>query len=426
MRNKLIFLFSALIILSGCGKPPEQPHIYVVGVDCSRSFWNTSLVSEKRYADLPKAKVQRTSYKIREYLNELNIVAESKDFIRQTRVESGNFRKAVDRDAIRKEIESAADSVNVLSNDIGTAADKQYLTEKIKAGMSSLKTLLEKRNYLRVSGDSGGQIFNEDINSASLNKINKYISLINDEVDKFSYTVNIPDQPRLLKELQGEISSMLNIVDSDINSRNTAPIDKKWINSGIYGKMRSLNTVLYFRIGDTQSTVCKPLLKDINADMASLIENSYTNGVKVFSNSTDYAVFVQRSFREIENLINDWGGFDPDIGIKVTFIIVGDGKNDPNGKYENVAEYDKELLGGIKELFVLKKENASPALSAISSIDIKFCVPQKRYNTDILDSWSQLLHGGSNGGAPAVYYYMFEGLKQNGVFTPESVKKLIE
>ena len=226
MRNKLFFILAVITLLCGCGKPPEQPHIYVVGVDCSRSFWNTSLVSEKRFADLPKNKVQEISYKIREYLNEINIAVESKDFIKQTRVESGSFKKTVDREALRKEMESAIDMVNILSNNIGGTEDKQYLTAKMKISMNSLKTFLDKRNYVRVTDESSGPIFNEDISPASLRKVTKYINLIGDEINKFSYTVSIPDQPRLLKELQGDIGSLLSMVDADIKNNNAARLIK--------------------------------------------------------------------------------------------------------------------------------------------------------------------------------------------------------
>jgi len=293
--------------------------------------------------------------------------------------------------------------------------------------MNSLKILLEKRNYLRVT-DNAGPIYNEDVSPYALAKVRKYLDLIDDELRQFSYTVSIPDQPRLLKELESDISYLLTMMDTGVSQKNSVPIDKKWIESGIYGKMSSLNTILYFRIGDTQTTVAKPLLKDINATMETLINDSNKNGLKVFSNSSDYRVFIQRSFSEISNILNDWGGFDPDLGVKVTFIIVGDGKNDPEGKYENVTEYDKNLLSGLKEAFDLKKDgkSAPAALAAITSIDVKFCVPQKRYNTDILDTWSKLLQKGPSGSGQAFYYYMFESLKQNGRFTPDSVKKLLE
>ena len=361
-------------------------------------------------------------------MNDVNIIVESKDFIKQTRVESGSFKKAVDRDGIRKEMDNAVDMINVLSNDIGSPEDKQYLIEKLKISVGALKPLFEKRNYQRVGADSG-PIYNEDINTASMSRVNKYLELISDELGKFSYTVSIPDQPRLLKELEGDVSGLLNTIDGDINAANSNPIDQKWIDSGVYGKMNKLNTVLFFKIGDTQSTASKPQLKDITSTMDMLINDSNKNGVKVFSNSTDYKVFVQRSFSEIENVINNWGGLDPDIGLKVTFIIIGDGKNDPEGKYENVTEYDKNLLNDMKDIFDLKKVVQQPgmaALSAINTVNVRFCVPQKRYNTDILDSWSKLLQAGPNGGGPAVYYYMFESLKDNGRFTPESTKKLLD
>ncbi|MBN1822720.1 MAG: hypothetical protein JW803_00210 [Endomicrobiales bacterium] len=427
MRKK-IFILAAVVLLLGCGSAPEAPHIYVIGVDCSRSFWSTSLVSEKRFTDLSRTRIREISYRIREYLNELNVITESPDFIVRTRLEAGTFVKTVDRELIRTQIENSIEMITMLSDSAGSSYDKGYLSDRIKYSMSELKLALKKRNYIRIPESSNAPEYNEGINPASMVRVNKQISRVNAELDKFTYTVSVPNQPALLSQLKDDIYALLNIIDDSLGRKNAVPIDERWVESGIYGKLKELNPAVYFIIGNAGSTVCKPRGKEIDSAIDKLINASYEKGVKVFNGSSNYEVFIQRSFSEISNLVNSWEDFDQDIGMKVSFIIVGDGKNDPKGKYEDGVGYDRDLLSGIEKVFRPESGQLISGVSddSLKEVSVKFCVPQKRYNTDVLDSWAKLLGAGGKKSKIQVKYHMFENLKEKGKFTRESVRNLID
>jgi hypothetical protein len=251
---------------------------------------------------------------------------------------------------------------------------------------------------------------------------------IHAELAKFNYSVAIPVKPQALKETQGEISQLLSQINNALQTKNSIPLDSRWTERNVYGKIQVLNRSLYFIIRDEKTTLFKPTAHDIDTELRTMIASSTEGNWRLFSNVTDYRSFFQGSISEITNLLNSWGNFDRDIGVKLTFIIIGDGKHDPDGKYENSDEYDPQLLKDIAALFAQTgSDSFIPGLSweAINSVDIVFCVPEKNYRTGILDNWTKQLQGPSLDKKIQVRYHMLENLKENGQFTENGIAKLL-
>jgi hypothetical protein len=432
--KKLAALF-CLLLLAGCGGAgaPQPPHVYVVGVDCTRSFWSTSQAAERRYAALPKSKLLAIANRARENLSEINILMEDTGFVRQSAAQTANFVKTVDRDTMRRELDNAIDMAAVLGNVSSEAEGKVYAGDRLRANMNGLILALDKRNYVKAADLPAGKArFDEAINPASAKRIHELAARVNAALDELTYTVSVPDQPNLLRSMGADTNVLLRCLENLITQQNgQQQIDPNWAARGVYGKISQLNYMLCFKVGDTAATIYRPSIGDVYDTIGRLVEESASSGLKVFSASSDYTTFFQRGFREIGNLVNDWGNFDHDIGVAVTFIIIGDGKNDPAGKYETAADYDLKLIGQIKELLTKQGENGASAIpglawSDIRQINVKFCVPQRRYNTDLLDAWTRELQGTSQDGKIQVHYYMYENLKENGAFSPRIVSKLLE
>lgn len=433
MLKKPIVILS-MLLLAGCGGSPRSPHIYVIGVDCSRSFWNAGLATAKRYNSLPRNKVLATSNRVRENLNELNIILEDNDFVKKSPAKSTSFVKTIDRETLRKELDNAIDMVTAL-NTAGDDSGQAYAVERIRGSMNSFLLALEKRNYIKTADLPEGRArMDEEMSPESMRRARAVAERISGSLDIFTYTINVPDQPQLLRAMGNDVNSLLRGVVSGVSERMIQPIDQQWAKRNVYGKMKSLDYLVCFKIGDDASTAYKPAIQDVYSMIDRLAEDSSRNGLGVFSSSTDYESFFQRSFREIGNLMSDWGSFDHDIGIKITFVVIGDGKNDPLGKYESSGSYDVSLIAPIKEIFARQEkgtEDGSVAgglpWDAVSEVDIRFCVPQRRYNTDFLDAWTKQLQGTENGGKVQVRYYMFENLKNgSGQFSMESIANLLE
>jgi hypothetical protein len=431
---KKLALLVLVVLSAGCagGGAPQSPHIYVIGVDCSRSFWNTGLTTERRYAGLPKTRLLEIGNRVRESLNEINILMEDNAFVRQSAAHSGSFVKTVDRETMRKELNNAIEMATVLGNAALEAEGKIYAADMVRNNMNALLLALDKRDFVKTGELPANRArFDEEINPAAARRIHELAARVTAALDGLTYTINVPDQPQLLRRMGDDTHSLLDVLGKLISEQAAQPIDERWASRGVYGKIKQMNHLLCFRLGDTASTVYRPSIKDVHDTVTRLVEESSRNGLKVFSPASDYTTFFQRSFREIGNLINDWGNFDHDIGVAVTFIIIGDGKNDPDGKYAGSASYDVKLVGKIKALLAVKEDNEVSAIPGLSwgdirQIHVEFCVPQRRYNTDLLDAWTRELQDASKGEKIQVHYYMFEKLKENGSFSPGVIKKLLE
>jgi hypothetical protein len=429
IRKTGILLF--LFFVAGCGGAPQSPHIYVIGVDCSQSFWNAGLTAEKRFVNLPRNKAIEVSNRLRENLNELNIVMEDNNFIQQSPARSTAFVKTIDKETLRKDLDSAIDMAAMLgsSHDEG----KSYAVAKIRDAMNSFQQALDRHNFVKTADLPVGRTrIDEEINPASLQRVHSLLAHIAATMSVFTYTVNVPDQPQLLRGMGNDINGLMKAIENKINEENQRPIDEQWVRSGVYGKIKSLQYLCCFRIGDDASTVYKPAIGDMYDMVNRLVESSAHNGLTVFSRASNYESFFLRSFRELGNLISDWGNFDRDMGIKVTFIVIGDGKNDPDGQFESSGNYNNKLIAPLKEVFATKGEGGDSFISglswdSISEVNIKFCVPQRRYNTDLLDAWTRELQGVGKEGKIQVHYYMFENLHdKNGQYMPDAIDNLLE
>ncbi|MHB9155243.1 MAG: hypothetical protein ACYC5N_06050 [Endomicrobiales bacterium] len=425
-------LFAALtLLLAGCSSSPQSPRVYVVGVDCSKSFWQTGVTGQRRAASLSRYKVQEVVYKLRDVVSEIKAMTEDGKFIRKTKQSENGFVKEVDKDAIRKEIENTMDLATVLANSNMEEKERLNVSENVRARLNSLSLLLNKRNFVKTPVKASAENrYDEDINTASAGRIKHLIEQAGAVIDHLSYSVSVPEDPQVLSRTGEDIFNLTSIINKKIHDSNSMPMNDEWNKRGVYGNLRSMSSLLFFRIGDQTATTYQPSMDDLNANVRSLVNKSLGSGLKVFYNSSDYKTFFQRSFKEIVNQINGWGEFDRDIGLSLTYVIIGDGKHDPEAKFESSASYDTKLLSEVRDFFAesVMKDVAVSGVSwdNIREIKVKICVPQRRYNTDVFDAWTQMLQGLSKEGKVSVNYYMFENLKDGDVFNEGKVAKLLE
>lgn len=421
-----------MAILFGCsgGGAPRSPHIYVVGVDLTRSFWQTGLTAERRAADISSTKAQELAFKMRQAVDEINAVLEDANFIKRVpRAGGSDFEKVIDVSTIREKIDDAVVMTTVLQKNRAAGAERLGIVEKILSDLRTVGGTVGKCNFVKTSKP---QKTDEEINPESERRIKKLIEQIENLASSFCYTATVPNQPKILRETGTDIINLTKMIDERVTEQSRKGLDPKWRERTVYGKLNVLDFILNFKIGNKLSTVLEPSARDLNEAVDQIVTDAVNNGPKVFYLQTDYVSYFQRSLREIENMMNDWGDFDRDIGVEITFLIIGDGKQDVDGQFEDKGDYDMALISPIKDVF-LKDDKPEALLGGIPWIDInkvniKFCVPQRRYNTDILDQWTKQLQAKTgNGRKISVRYYMFEALKESGTaFTKAAVDNLLE
>lgn len=423
--------FIATLLLFGCtGGAPRPPHIYVVGVDLSRSFWQTGLTAERRAADLSVSKSQELAFKMRQAVDEINAVLEDVNFIKRVpRTGGSDFEKVIDVATLREKIDDAVVMTTVLQKNRAAGAERLGIVEKILSDIRTVGGTVGKCNFVKTSKV---QKTDEEVNPESERRIRKIIDQIETLSASFCYTATVPNQPKVLRETGNDIVSLTTMIDERVTEQAKQGLDPKWRERTVYGKLNVLNFLLNFKIGNKLSTVLEPTARDLNQSVNQIVNDAVNNGPRVFYLQTDYVSYFQRSLREIENMMNDWGEFDRDIGIEITFLIIGDGKQDADGQFEDKGDYDMALISTIKDVF-LKDDKPEALLGGIpwmdiNKVNIKFCVPQRRYNTDILDQWTKQLQAkAGNGRKISVRYYMFETLKEGGnSFTKTAIDNLLE
>lgn len=423
-------LFAGMVLLCGAcgGRTPETPRVYVIGVDASRSFWHSAVVTQKKAASISREQALETVSDLRDCVNKINVISDEKTFVMRTKRVSGDFVKQFDREGLRRAVDNVTDMIVTLANGVSRPDTRMIMAEEVYKSLASLSISLSKFEYERTKTL---EKFDDALNPQSVQQIKRCIDRAKSGLDKFYVDVTVPDQPDKVRQLQGDVTQLVEMFVSCIEERNKMPLDPDLVKMGVYGSIPHLNSSLFFIVGTSSSTATQPSSMELEETVRRLVTQSLSAGWRVFHPGTDYGTFFRRSFMEVQNLVSTWGTFDQDIGIELRYIIIGDGKNDPAGSYEMSGAQDKTLIDEVKNTFVTA--NAKDSVIAgipwenIREISVIFCVPKKEYNTEILDYWTKILQDVVPGKKIHVRYFMFDVLKdQGGGFNQDKIRSIVE
>lgn len=429
MRRYGLFLGVFILCMgcSGTGGSPSAPRVYVIGVDTTRSFWHSGMVTQRKPAVISREQALVIVGDLRDCINKINVASDEKNFVMRTQRESGDFIKQFDREGLRKSIENSTDMVVALANGITNPDTRIILADEVGKSLTALSISMTKFDFERTKKL---EKFDETLNPQSVQRIKTAIERARADLDKFTYAVAVPDKPETMKLQADEVTRLVELLVNRISERNRQPLNPEWVKMGVYGSITELSPSIFFSIGTSTGTICQPSAAELNSSLKKLAEQSAISGWKVFSAGTDYGTFFKRSFMEIQNLITTWGTFDKDIGIELSYIIIGDGKNDPLGTNELTAENDKTLIDEVKSSFgpITKTESVIGGIpwENIKSVSVTFCVPKKQYSTEVLDYWTKMLQDAVPDNKARVRYFMFDALQDNGEFNYEKLLTVIE
>lgn len=429
MMGRLYALAVIMLLCSACGGPiPESPRVYVIGMDASRSFWRSGMVTQKQAAPISREQALGIVSDLRDCVNRINVISDDKSFIIRNKRESGDFVKQFDREGMRKAVENVTDMIVSLANGISRQDTRLLLAEEVHKSLVSVSVSLTKFQYERTKAL---EKYDDTLNPRKVQEIKRCIDRAKADLDTFYVSVAVPDQPDKIRQLQGEVSDLVSMIVARIEERNQKEMDPDLLKMGVYGSIPHLSANLFFIVGTSSSTATQPSLDEIEGAIKRLVTQSLSAGWRVFHAGTDYGMFFRRSFMEIQNLVSAWGSFDQDIGIDLRYIIIGDAKNDPDGSYEMNGVYDKTLIDEVRSVFGSAKSKDSVISGIpwenIRGVSVIFCVPKKEYNTEVLDYWTKMLKDAVPGNKARVRYFMFDSLKDaGGGFDPEKIRNIVD
>ncbi|MCX5778152.1 MAG: hypothetical protein NTU66_02880 [Elusimicrobia bacterium] len=428
MRRIRIFAGIVLLLTACGGRAPESPRVYIIGVDASRSFWHSAMVTQKKAASISREQALEVVSDLRDCVNKINIVSDEKTFVVRTKRVSGDFVKQFDREGMRRALDNVTDVIVALANGVSRPRAMLSMADEVHANLNLLAVSLTKFDYERTTVP---EKFDDSLNPQSVQQIKRCIVRAKMGLDKFSVEVTVPDQPEKVRQLQADVTQLVTMFVAGIEEANKEPLNPDIVKMGLYGSIPHLNSNLFFLVGTSSSTATLPSAAELNETINRLVNQSLSAGWRVFHAGTDYGTFFRRSFMEVQNLVSAWGAFDRDIGIELRYIIIGDGKNDPAGSYELSGVQDKTLIDEVKNSFASAGTKDSVIAGIpwenIKDVSVIFCVPKKEYNTEILDYWTKMLQDIVPGKKIHVRYFMFDALKDSGGgFNQDKIKGILE